>query len=77
MFESYPLTFRMNIFPSQRSCSVPDEVLELSDEGNAKLHNAFKDKSYVKKISSQVKPDVKFKSTQNTSSQLKLSLIHI
>jgi len=40
-------------------------------EGNAKLHNAFKDKSYVKKISSQVKPDVKFKSTQNTSSQLK------
>jgi len=40
-------------------------------EGNAKLHNAFKDKSYVKKIASQVKPDVKFKSTQNTSSQLK------
>ena len=37
MFESYPLTFKMNIFPSQRSCAIPDEVLELSQEGNAKL----------------------------------------
>ena len=37
MFESYPLTFKMNIFPSQRSCAVPDEVLELSQDGNAKL----------------------------------------
>ena len=26
---------------------------------------------YVKKIAKQVRPDVKFKSTQNTSSQLK------
>ena len=39
--------------------------------GNAQLHNAFKEKAYVKKIASQVKPDVKFKSSQKTSSQLK------
>ena len=37
MFESYPSTFKMNIFPSQRSCAVPDEVLELSKAGNAIL----------------------------------------
>ena len=39
--------------------------------GNAKIHNAFKDKAYVKRIASQVRPDVKFKSSQNTSAQLK------
>ena len=27
----------MNIFPSQRSCAVPDEVLKMSQKGNAKL----------------------------------------
>jgi len=40
-------------------------------EGSAQLHNAFTDKSYVRKISSQVKPDVKFKSTQSTAAALK------
>ena len=28
MFETYPKTFKMNIYPSQRSCAVPPEVLE-------------------------------------------------
>ena len=30
MFETYPDTFKMNIFKSRRSCSVPNEVLELT-----------------------------------------------
>ena len=30
MFETYPKTFKMNIYPSQRSCAVPPEVLELT-----------------------------------------------
>tara|TARA_Y200000002_G_scaffold214348_1_gene176905 strand:- start:854 stop:2134 length:1281 start_codon:yes stop_codon:yes gene_type:complete len=31
MFETYPNTFKMNIYPSRRSCAVPTEVLELTD----------------------------------------------
>ena len=30
MFETYPETFKMNIYPSRRSCAVPPEVLELT-----------------------------------------------
>ena len=30
MFETYPETFKMNIYPSRRSCAVPSEVLELT-----------------------------------------------
>ena len=30
MFETYPKTFKMNIYPSRRSCAVPPEVLELT-----------------------------------------------
>jgi len=40
-------------------------------QGNAQLHNAFSDSAYVKKIASQVQPDVGFKSSQNVSAQLK------
>ncbi|MDC3163446.1 DUF1329 domain-containing protein, partial [Pelagibacteraceae bacterium] len=36
MFETYPKTFKMNIYPSRRSCAVPNEVLELTIE-NANL----------------------------------------
>ncbi len=32
MFETYPKTFKMNIYPSRRSCAVPPEVLELTKE---------------------------------------------
>ncbi len=32
MFETYPKTFKMNIYPSRRSCAVPTEVLELTDK---------------------------------------------
>ena len=32
MFETYPNTFRMHIYPSRRSCAVPTEVLELTDK---------------------------------------------
>ena len=32
MFETYPATFKMNIFPSKRSCAVPPEVLELTNK---------------------------------------------
>ena len=39
MFTNYSSTFFMNIYPSRRSCAVPDEVLELSKKGNAKLIN--------------------------------------
>ena len=38
MFETYPKTFKMNIYPSRRSCAVPPEVLELTKE-NALLIN--------------------------------------
>ncbi len=37
MLNSYGSTFYMNIYQSRRSCAVPDEVLELSKNGNAKL----------------------------------------
>ncbi len=36
MFEAYPETFKMNVYKSRRSCSVPNEVYELSRE-NASL----------------------------------------
>ena len=36
MFETYPKTFKMNIYPSRRSCAVPPEVLELT-KNNALL----------------------------------------
>lgn len=32
MFEAYPKTFKMNIYPSRRSCAVPSEVLELTSK---------------------------------------------
>ncbi len=32
MFKAYPKTFKMNIYPSRRSCAVPPEVLELTKE---------------------------------------------
>ncbi len=32
MFENYPETFKMNIYKSRRSCSVPKEVLDLTVE---------------------------------------------
>ena len=38
MFETYPETFKMDIYPSRRSCAVPPEVLELTNE-NAMLVN--------------------------------------
>ena len=37
MFTTYESTFFMNIYPSRRSCAVPDKVLELSKGGNSKL----------------------------------------
>jgi hypothetical protein len=40
-------------------------------EGNAQMHNAFSDRAYVNKISSQVNPQVGFKSSQSIKSQLK------
>ena len=36
MFETYPETFKMHVYPSRRSCAVPPEVLKLTEE-NAKL----------------------------------------
>ena len=32
MFETSPKRFKMNIYPSRRSCAVPPEVLELTKE---------------------------------------------
>ena len=32
MFEAYPDTFKMDVYPSRRSCAVPTEVLELTDK---------------------------------------------
>ena len=37
MFIEYESSFFMNIYPSRRICAVPNEVLELSKNGNAKL----------------------------------------
>ena len=49
-----------------------DHFLVTDFEGNAKLQKVTSSSdSYVKKISKQVNPDVKFKSTQSTESQLK------
>ena len=36
MFETYTETFKMHVYPSRRSCSVPPEVIKLTDQ-NAKL----------------------------------------
>ena len=36
MFKTYPDSFKMNIYPSRRSCSVPKEVIDLT-RGNAEL----------------------------------------
>ena len=30
MFETYPETFKMHVYPSRRSCAVPPEVLKLT-----------------------------------------------
>ena len=30
MFETYPASFKMNVYPSRRSCAVPSEVLDLT-----------------------------------------------
>jgi len=49
-----------------------DYFLVTDYEGNAQGHTVTSmTDAYVKKIASQVKPDVKFKATQSTSSQLK------
>ena len=32
MFDTYPDTFKMHIYPSRRSCSVPPEVIQLTDQ---------------------------------------------
>ena len=36
MFETYSDTFKMNVYPSRRSCAVPDEVIKLT-KSNANL----------------------------------------
>tara|TARA_B100000900_G_scaffold412979_1_gene435883 strand:+ start:1750 stop:2844 length:1095 start_codon:yes stop_codon:yes gene_type:complete len=49
-----------------------DYFLVTDYDGNAQGHRVKSmNDAYVKKIAKQVRPDVKFKSTQNTSSQLK------
>ena len=49
-----------------------DHFLVTDFVGNANIHKVTSaSDSYVKKISAQVKPDVKFKTTQSTESQLK------
>ncbi len=49
-----------------------DHFLITDFKGNAKLEKVTSSSdSYVQKISKQVNPDVKFKSTQSTESQLK------
>ena len=37
MFNIYPESFVMNIYPTRRSCAVPQEVLELTKEGNVQM----------------------------------------
>ena len=37
MFQTYPETFVMQIYPSRRSCAVPNEVYDLSKSGNANM----------------------------------------
>tara|TARA_Y100000817_G_C16801116_1_gene519690 strand:+ start:61 stop:1194 length:1134 start_codon:yes stop_codon:yes gene_type:complete len=54
------------------SDGTADHFLVTDYEGNATIHKTTSmTDDYVKKISKQVKPDVKFKATQSTSSQLK------
>ena len=54
------------------SDGTADHFLVTDYEGNATIHKTTSmSDAYVKKISKQVKPDVKFKATQSTSSQLK------
>jgi len=49
-----------------------DHFLITDFKGNAKIENVTSSSdAYVKKIAAQVNPDVKFKSTQSTESQLK------
>ena len=36
MFKTYPNTFKMDVYPSRRSCAVPAEVIQLTDQ-NAQL----------------------------------------
>ena len=51
------------------SIATADYFLVTDFKGNAKIHHVTSaDDPYVAKISGQVKPDVKFKSTQKTSS---------
>ena len=37
MLQAYPETFVMHIYPSRRSCAVPNEVYDLSKSGNANM----------------------------------------
>ena len=54
------------------SIGTADNFLVTDYEGNATIHTVTSmSDAYVKKIAKQVKPDVKFKATQSTSSQLK------
>ena len=54
------------------STGTADNFLITDYEGNATIHTVTSmSDAYVKKIAKQVKPDVKFKATQSTSSQLK------
>tara|TARA_R100001086_G_scaffold248715_1_gene186331 strand:+ start:112 stop:1242 length:1131 start_codon:yes stop_codon:yes gene_type:complete len=54
------------------SDGTADHFLVTDYEGNATIHKTTSmSDDYVKKISKQVKPDVKFKASQSTSSQLK------
>ncbi len=39
MFETYPETFKMNIYKSRRSCSVPQEVLDLTVDNAIMIDN--------------------------------------
>ena len=54
------------------SVGTADNFLVTDYEGNATMHEVTSmSDTYVKKIAKQVRPDVKFKATQSTSSQLK------
>ena len=37
MLQTYPETFVMHVYPSRRSCAVPNEVYDLSKSGNANI----------------------------------------
>jgi len=54
------------------SLGTADQFLVTDYEGNANIHSVTSmSDAYVKKIAKQVRPDVKFKASQSTSSQLK------